>query len=119
MLRAAGIDLVCAQGDEHLLLPFRPRAGFLAAATSTTIGHASLYPAPNDLPARWSSPSTTSRTRSRARRGCRKPRAYGSEWSSAATLLKSIDAGIGVETDAAATVAPRVRADAPDVHRDA
>jgi Xaa-Pro aminopeptidase len=97
MLRAAGIDLVCAQSDEHLL--------YLSGhAPDSTLCHfyddwaCVLYPAPNDLPGALVIPEYDLAYQVTRPTWLPETRTYGSDWSSAATLLKSIDAGIGVET---------------------
>jgi Xaa-Pro aminopeptidase len=97
MLRAAGIDVVCAQSDEHL--------HYLSGHTpDSTLCHfydewaCVLYPAPEGVPGALVIPEYDLAYQVTRPTWLAETRTYGSDWSSAAKLLKDIDAGIGVET---------------------
>lgn len=97
MLRAAGIDVVCAQSDEHL--------HYLSGHTpDSTLCHfydewaCVLYPAPEGAPGALVIPEYDLAYQATRPTWLPETRTYGSDWSSAATLLKDIDAGVGVET---------------------
>jgi len=97
MLREAGVDLVCAQSDEHLM--------YLSGhAPDSTLCHfyddwaCVLYPAPDDAPGALVIPEYDLAYQVTRPTWLPETRTYGSDWSSAATLLKDIDAGVGIET---------------------
>jgi Xaa-Pro aminopeptidase len=97
MLREAGIDLVCAQSDEHLL--------YLSGhAPDSTLCHfyddwaCVLYPARDDAPGALVIPEYDLAYQVTRPTWLPETRTYGSDWSSAATLLKDIDGGLGMET---------------------
>ena len=97
MLREAGIDLVCAQSDEHLM--------YLSGhAPDSTLCHfyddwaCVLYPARDDAPGALVIPEYDLAYQVTRPTWLPQTRTYGSDWSSAAALLKDIDAGVGVET---------------------
>lgn len=97
MLREAGIDVVCAQTDEHLM--------YLSGhAPDSTLCHfyddwaCVLYPAADDVPGALVIPEYDLAYQVTRPTWLSETRTYGSDWSSAATLLKDIDAGVGIET---------------------
>jgi len=97
MLRDAGVDVVCAQSDEHLM--------YLSGhAPDSTLCHfyddwaCVLYPARDDAPGALVIPEYDLAYQVTRPTWLPQTRTYGSDWSSAATLLKDIDAGVGIET---------------------
>jgi hypothetical protein len=84
MLRDAGIDLVCAQSDEHLM--------YLSGhAPDSTLCHfydewaCVLYPAPDDAPGALVIPEYDLAYQVTRPTWLEETRTYGSDWSSAAT----------------------------------
>jgi hypothetical protein len=97
-LADAGIDLLCVKNDEHLyylsgyfsdssLCHFYDDWACVAYPTSASIP-GTLFVPDYDLAYQVTKPTWLPQLR-----------AYGSEWSSAGSLLKEIYAGVGVETD--------------------
>lgn len=97
-LSAAGIDLLCVKSDEHLYYlsgyysdssrcHFYDDWACVIWATSASIP-GTLFVPDYDLAYEVTNPTWLPQLR-----------AYGSEWSSAGSLLKEIYAGVGVETD--------------------
>ena len=98
LLAAAGIDLLCVKDDVHLyylsgyfsdssLCHFYDDWACVAYPTSASIP-GTLFVPDYDLAYQVTKPTWLPQVR-----------AYGSEWSSAGSLLKEIYAGVGVETD--------------------
>ncbi len=98
MLAAAGVDLVCVKSDEHLYYlsgyfsdssrcHFYDDWACVAYPTSASIP-GTLFVPDYDLAYQVTKPTWLPQLR-----------AYGSEWSSASSLLKEIYAGVGVETE--------------------
>lgn len=97
-LAAAGVDLLCVKGDEHLYY----LSGY---AADSSLCHfyddwaCVAYPASDAVPGTLFVPDYDLAYQVTKPTWLPQLRSYGSEWSSAGSLLKEIYAGVGVETD--------------------
>lgn len=97
-LQAAGVDLLCVKGDEHLYY----LSGY---AADSSLCHfyddwaCVAYPASEAVPGTLFVPDYDLAYQVTKPTWLPQLRSYGSEWSSAGSLLKEIYAGVGVETD--------------------
>ena len=98
MLAADGIDLLCVKGDEHLYY----LSGYFS---DSSLCHfyddwaCVAFPASVDLPGTLFVPDYDLAYQVTKPTWLPQLRAYGSEWSSAGSLLKEIYAGVGVDTE--------------------
>lgn len=98
LLREAKVDIVCAKSDAHLYY----LSGY---AADSSLCHfyddwaCVLFPASADVPGVLIVPDYDLAYEVTRPTWLPELRAYGSEWLSAANLLKEIDAGVGIETE--------------------
>lgn len=97
-LTAAGVDLLCVKNDEHLYY----LSGYFSDSSRCHFYDdwaCVAYPASVSVPGTLFVPDYDLAYQVTKPTWLPQLRAYGSEWSSAGSLLKEIYAGVGVETD--------------------